>query len=264
MPMNSLDSNQPIPRRKVLQLGAAATAASLLGIAGNTTAQPAGQEEAKGLGAEDAAARKLETKDQKFVRFYLREADDTPLAAERMKLLYARDMANDPLPQTVRDAEGRSRVALAPSEPIQVVCRLDIPNFGEVYCYADNDGKGYTKPQNTDFVTEAAMTRLRRVRDALKRATSDGVPSDPELDKHLEAAEKPIPKEPGKARTAVSYEVLSHAMHAGEKLALNAARHRISKLAAPRKEFKFGALVSGFDNEGPLFVEHFKRAFNRA
>src|SRR6476620_827437 len=117
MPMNRLHSDRPLARRKVLQLGAATAAASLLGIAGDTTAQPAGQEEAKGLGAEDAAARRLETKDQKFVRFYLREPDDAPLAPERMKRLYARDMANDPLPQTVRDAEGRSRVALA-NEPI--------------------------------------------------------------------------------------------------------------------------------------------------
>src|SRR3954470_9697974 len=111
--MQPLHPNRSLPRRTVLQLGAASAAASLLGIAGAANAQPAGQEEAKGLGAEDAAARDLESKDQKFARFYLREADDSPLSAERMKLLYARDMANDPLPSTVRSAEGRARVALA-------------------------------------------------------------------------------------------------------------------------------------------------------
>jgi GH35 family endo-1,4-beta-xylanase len=261
--MNPFDPNHSLPRREVLKLGAASAAASLLGIAGTANAQPAGEEEAKGLGAEDAAARNPESKDRKFVRFYLREADDSPLAADRMKLLYARDMANDPLPQTVRSAEGRARIALT-SEPIQVVCRLNVPNFGEVYCYADNNGKGYTKPLNADLAADAALTRLRRVRDALQRATAEGVPSDPELEKHLEAAGKPIPKEPGKQRTAVAYEVLAHGLHAGEMLALGAARHRISKLASPRKEFKFGALVSGYDNEGPVFVDHFKRAFNRA
>jgi GH35 family endo-1,4-beta-xylanase len=261
--MNPIDANQPLPRRKVLQLGAASAAASLLGMGRTVNAQAPGREEARGLGAEDAAARDLEAKDQKFVRFYLREADDSPLAADRMKLLYARDMANDPLPQTVRSAEGRARVALS-NEPIQVVCRLNVPSFGEVYCYADNDGKGYTKPLNTDLVADAAVTRLRRVREALKRATAAGVPSDPAFEKHLEAAGKPIAKQPGKERTAVAYEVLSHGLHAGEMLALNAARHRISKLAAPRKEFKFGALISGYDNEGPVFVERFKKAFNRA
>jgi GH35 family endo-1,4-beta-xylanase len=261
--MNPLDPKKKLPRRTVLRLSATAAAASLLGASGVASAQAPAGEEAAGLGAEDAAAPTKGTGGETFARFILREADDSPLDKERMKLLHARDMANDPLPQTVVDAEGRARVALS-KEPIQVVCRLKVPGFGEVYCYADNDGKGYTREGNVDLVADAAATRLRRVREAAAQAKRAGVPSDPELDKHLDAAAKPLPNEPGKARTAAAYEALAHGLHAGERAALNAARHRISKLAAPRKDFRFGAMLSGWDTEGPAFVEQFKRAFNRA
>src|SRR5687767_9220006 len=111
-------SGKKICRRTLLQLSAAAL------LAPPALAQQ--PEEAAGLGAEDAAAPTKGAEGERFVRFLLREADDSPLASERMKLLYARDLANDPLPQTVHMAEGRARIALA-REPIQAVCRLKVP-----------------------------------------------------------------------------------------------------------------------------------------
>lgn len=245
-------------RRALLRRSAEAAAASMLA---SSSLGQAAREEAAGLGAEDANAPTQGAGGEQFVRFILREADDKPLLEERRKLLYARDMANDPLPQTVKDAEGVARVALSSKEPIQIVCRLDVPDFGEVYCYADNGGKGYTKPaKEVDFVADAAQTRLRRVREAVEKAKSLNLPSDPELDRHLEVAAKPVPK----GSTKAAYESLAHGLHAGERFALNLARHRISKLEAPRKDFKFGGMISGWDTEGPAFVNAFKRAFNRA
>ncbi len=261
--MNSLDPRQPLPRRTVLRLAAGAAAASLLGPGGLATGEPA-QEAAPGLGAEDAAAPTVGEGGEKFARFLLREADDTPLADDRMTLtFYARDLANDPLPQTIKDADGDAQVALA-KEPIQVVCKLNVPGFGEVYCYADNGGKGFTREEDVDFVADAAATRLRRVREAVEKAKPLGIPSDADMARHLDAAARPIPKERGTARTAAAYEALSHGLHAGERFAMNAARHRISRFEKPRKEFGFGALISGYNNEGPQFVDQFKRAFNQA
>jgi hypothetical protein len=46
---------------------------------------------------------------------------------------------------------------------------LKVPGFGEVYCYADNGGKGFSKPDKIEFFVEAAATRLRRVREAFER-----------------------------------------------------------------------------------------------
>jgi len=59
-------------------------------------------------------------------------------------------------------------------------------------------------------------------------------------------------------------EGLARGVLTGERLALNLARQRISRLASPRKDFGFGGMISGYDNEGPGFVEPFKRAFNQA
>src|SRR5207247_2048423 len=118
-------------------------------------------EEAVGLGAEEANAPAM-SDGRPAVRAILQEADGSPLDAERMRTLTARDMNNDPLPQAIVTAAGRARVALNTAEPIQLCMRLKVPDFGEVYCFADNDGQGYTAAQTLDFAEHAARTRLRR------------------------------------------------------------------------------------------------------
>src|SRR6185295_7796304 len=85
----------------------------------------------------------------------------------------------------------------------------------------------------------------------------------PEFDKYLQAAAQPIPKKSGAEQIAAAYAVLSHGLHAGERLALNCARHRISKLAKPRGEFLFGCLASGW-NRGAEYEQKFKALFNYA
>src|SRR3954467_8412276 len=74
------------------------------------------------------------------LRLILSEADASALSKDRATTLCARDLANDPLPQHIALAEGRARVSLA-AEPIELSLRLDVPDFGEVYCWADNGGK---------------------------------------------------------------------------------------------------------------------------
>jgi GH35 family endo-1,4-beta-xylanase len=221
------------------------------------------QDGAELLGAEDTqspAARPQTGQPQ--IRVLLHEADGQPLAAERAETLHARDLANDPLPQAIARAPGRARITL-PNEPVQLSARLNVPGFGEVYCYADNGGRGYTRPDNVEFVVEAATTRLRRVRDAFEAARRAGVPRDPVFERHLDAASRRIPSQSGAAQRMATSAVLAEALHAGERLALNAARHRISKLASPRHEFLFGGLASGWQR-GPEFARRFTAAFNFA
>ena len=197
------------------------------------------------------------------IRVLLREFDLSPLDAERSRTLTARDLANDPLPQPMNSAKGRSRVSLA-NEPIQLVVRLKVPEFGEVHCFADNNGKGYTKPGNIEFAVDAAMTRLRRVRDAAERARSAGVPNDPELDRDLQdAAGLLLSEKTGPQQVPAAYKSLAKSLRAGERLTLDAAKHRISKLAAPRKEFLFGGLASGAQR-GAEFEKPFTELFNYA
>src|SRR4051812_46717110 len=97
------------------------------------------------------------------LRAILHEADGSALDTQRARTLTARDMNNDPLPQEIVTASGRARVELNRDEPIQLCMRLKVPGFGEVYCYADNDGQGYTRPATLSFVHDAAVTRFRRV-----------------------------------------------------------------------------------------------------
>ncbi len=237
--MNELPSR--LPRRKFL-LGSAAAAAAVVGRSLELRAQDQAPgtrdgdlEPPHGLGAEEANSPTVGG-DRGYVRVMLHEADGSPLASERARLLHARDLKNDPLPQAIVRAEGRVRVAVA-GEPLQVVCRLKVPQFGEVYVYADNEGEGYAKPGQIDFVVEAAKTRLHRVREAAQAAKRAGVPLDAQLQRHLDGAARPSPQEQGAARIAAAYEALAHGMHAGEMLALAAARHRIARFKEPRKDF---------------------------
>jgi GH35 family endo-1,4-beta-xylanase len=175
-----------------------------------------------------------------FLRVLLVEADNPPLDPLRTRQLDARDLHGDPLPQQIISAEGRVRIALA-DEPLQVMTRLKVPDFGEINCFADNGGQGYTKPGNIDFVVDAAQTRRRRVREATERWAKDGIKAPPEVTAHMEAAAKPFETLPaGPERTAAAYASLAHSLHAGEKLALARARQRIASLPRPRTDFLFG------------------------
>jgi GH35 family endo-1,4-beta-xylanase len=244
-------------RREFLRWSGAAAAAAALGqfhgFAENTAIQ---------LG-EDAEPPAPEAGHSTvFLRVVAHEADGKPLDAARLRTLHARDLANDALPVPIVMAEGRARIGLG-VEPIQCSARLNVPGFGEVYCYADNNGKGYSRPENREFVVDAARTRLRRVREAAIAARQVGVPNDPEFERRLEAAAKPIPERAGAAQVAAAYKALANGLHAGERLALNLARHRISRFAEPRRDFLFGCNSSGY-NRGPEYVKRFTDIFNYA
>ncbi len=215
-------------------------------------------EEAKGLRAENATAAKNASRGP-HLRVVLQEADGSPLGHDRARLLMARDLANDAFPAPIDEQKGLTLVGLA-NEPLQVAVRLKVPDFGEIYCFADSGGKGYERDQEVDFIVDAAATRLRRVREAMDAQRPLGIPSDPELDKHLDEAARPVPREAGAARTAAAYASLSHGLHAGERFTLNLARHRISKLSAPRKDFGFGILTH--PDVGGEYEKHVADAFN--
>jgi GH35 family endo-1,4-beta-xylanase len=252
-------------RRDFLRTSTAAAFAAAMGCRSDSKNAPmhagAPAEEGIGLGAEDSFAERNASK-VPHLRVTLKEADDSPLDPARLKLLHARDLPNDPIPVPIDELKGEALVGLA-REPIQICVRLKVPNFGEVYCFADNNGKGYTRRDEVEFVVDAAATRLSRVKRVIAKSSYFGVPSDPQLDKLLEAAGRPIPKEPGSARTAAAYESLAHGLHAGERFVLNLARHRISRLGAPRKNFGFGILGAHPDRQGD-YNKRIKEAFNFA
>ncbi len=248
-----------LDRRSFLRGGVAALAAISVANCKSSTLKPqehhitvgATTEEASGLGSEESAAPTM-SDGKPALRIVLREADGSPLSDDRAKTLTARDMNNDPLPRSIVLAKGRARVELAENEPVQLCMRLKTPGFGEVYCYADNDGGGYTKPGTIEFVVDAAKTRLRRVRQRFDEHRDLSVSS--EFQAHFAAAER-VPR---------SYESLAHGQHAGEMLALAVARQRIARFAVPRRDFKWGVMVSGFNELGPEYERRVRELFNFA
>ncbi len=242
-------------RRKFLQYSGVAAASALGQIP--SLAQTAEQL----LGAEESKSNAVSEKNTPQLRVLLHEANGQPLEHERQTTLHARDLQNDPLPQSIATAEGRARIALA-AEPVQLSARLKVSGFGEVYCYADNHGHGYAKAETIDFVVEAAATRLRRVRESFK-SVEKSISRDPIFEKHFATAARSIPLKPEAARIAAAYESLAHGLHAGERLTLNLARNRISKFPAPRKNFLFGALSSA-RSHGAVMEKRFTDAFNFA
>jgi hypothetical protein len=195
------------------------------------------------------------------LRAILTEADDSPLDSERMRTLIARDMQNDPLPQSIVTAPGRARIALNRDEPIQLCMRLKIPGFGEVYCYADGRGKGYSNPETISFAFEAALTRLLRVQqsyDSLKPAVGEMVTVQRELDRAWELMHLPP------TDSARLYQVLAHGLYAGERLALETARRRIARFPTPRRDFKFGIMANASAENGTPYDLRLRELFNYA
>ena len=192
------------------------------------------------------------------LRAILTEADGSPLDSERMRTLTSRDMQNDPLPQSIVTAPGRARIALTRDEPMQLCIRLKVAGFGEVYCYADNDGDGYSQPAAIDFVHHAALTRIRRVADAWIELRRSGLQMNAAFEEHFDRAATAAGSPVG------AYERLAHGLHAGEMLALAAARHRISRFAVPRRDFKFGIMANAAQENGTPYDLRLRELFNYA
>jgi endo-1,4-beta-xylanase len=221
-----------ISRRDFLYYGAAASAAGLAGSYSvkAQTQIPAGR----------------------VLRVILRDADGNPMPESKIKTIVARDMAGDPLPVNIQNKEGESLVSLG-SEPLQLSCLLNVPGFGEVNCYADNEGKGYTEPRMIYFELEASKTRGQRIRERY------------EIEGHVAKGDRQFEDAWADAMENIfhPYRSLAGSLAAGERLVLLAAQRRIARLPQPRKDFLFGASISGW-NRSPEFAGRFTAAFNFA
>lgn len=226
--------NGEISRRNFLYYGAAATAVGLTGFnsARAQSAIPGGR----------------------VLRVLLTDADGKPMPEKKVKTIMARDMAGDPLPVDIQNKDGQSLVTM-PSEPIQLTCLLNVPGFGEVNCFADNEGRGYEAPGTIHFELEAARTREHRLTQKYK---TDGysVQGDRQFQSYIVLTQHRAWDAPGGV-----YRSLAGSLAAGERLVLLAAQRRISHWPAPRRDFLFGGLTAGHDRS-PDFTKRFDAAFN--
>jgi endo-1,4-beta-xylanase len=202
-------------RRKAIQsLAAMAASASTASAAGRTlTARafdPAGK---------PAASRQMET-------LLLIDADSRPFEL---------------IPQ--QKGDGVCTIAL-PAQNFQLMMRLPVRGFGEVYLYAD-DVRGPEALLNYEF----ARSRAAFVRRYVKAAQAEGVTFSAALLKRLDAGEAALKQAVAAAdvptRVRCSNDSLAETMWAGEMAAIERAQHRIQR-NGPRPGFLFGCAAFGY------------------
>ncbi|MFB3779204.1 MAG: endo-1,4-beta-xylanase [Bryobacteraceae bacterium] len=182
-----------------------------------------------------------------------------PAAARQLQTLLLIDPDGRPfelLPQLKGD--GVVTVGL-PGEQFQLMMRLGVPNFGEVYLYAD-DVRGPEVLLNYEF----ARSRAAFVARYVKTAQAEGVSFTPQSMKRLEAGQAALNRATSARelpeRVRHSNDSLTETMWAGEMAAVERARHRIRR-NGPRPGFLFGANAFGY-TRSEEYARQFDALFN--
>jgi endo-1,4-beta-xylanase len=164
-------------------------------------------------------------------------------------------------------SNGRLQLPVAPF-PFGVCLRLPVKGFGDVWIYADNQGRGYDPSdcvQPLNFCIEAASSRIAAVSAGEADYRERGLtPSGPYTDR-METARallaKAIDTDDTAAASMLAMESLAHSMHAGEMIVVEGARHDIA-LKGARKEFLFGCNGFKYPQLGEPYARKFNELFN--
>ena len=178
-------------------------------------------------------------------------AQNQPIPKADIGKFVCRDLIDEPILVTKTVYDGLGTVILPDNQPVEVCARIDVPGFGEVVMFADNNRMGYTEAGTIDFITEAAITRLRRVESALKKATAEGVVMPQSFYNKLASA-----------ATLPPYPSLALSMAAGEEVAMAIARNRINHYTGPRSGFLFGCATFGHPGRGATYDVRYRELFN--
>ncbi len=154
--------------------------------------------------------------------------------------------------------EGALTIPL-PKENFQLMMRLGVPTFGEVYLYAD-DVRGPEVLLNYEF----ARSRAALVRRYVKAAQAEGVDFSSALLDRLEAGEAAFRRAAAAgelpARVRHANDSLKETMWAGEMAVAERARHRIRR-NGPRPGFLFGCAAFGYARSDD-YARRFDAVFN--
>jgi GH35 family endo-1,4-beta-xylanase len=172
------------------------------------------------------------------------DPEGKPAAVRQLETLLLIDAEGRPfelLPK--QKGEGVCTIEL-PAKEFQVMMRLKVRDFGEVYLYADQ-----VRGPEANLNYEFARSRAAVVRAYVKKGQAEGVSFSPALMKRLEAGEAALKQAAAAAdvaaRTRYSNDSLAETMWAGEMAALERAQDRIRR-NGPRPGFLFGCNVFGF------------------
>lgn len=185
------------------------------------------------------------------------------------RTLYLADLDYNPFPRDFDSLADGAHLTKIPAKPFMAAVHAPVENFGDVWLYADNEGRGYTAAdREINLNLDIAKSRYRKVSEATKKAEDAGcVLSGNVTDRMEKAAAKLKEAESSvsdKAKMAQSCnDSLVESLWAGEFFVLERAKHAISK-RGPRKDFLFGCNFFGHPGLGAKYDDQFAALFNFA
>lgn len=206
------------------------------------------------------------------VRCKLLDANGEPYESIKMNRFHICDLLSKPF--KIDPVISRGEIIFMPvNEPFRISLPVKVPGFGEVFLYADNNGKGYTAEQlsskNELFLNyEFAVDRHATVTRLARECAGEGIELSNKVKERIDSSEKYLKqleesKSNDKAVAKWSMESLRESLYAGEMIVLERAQHRITK-NGPRPGFLFGCNAFRFRDFGSQYTRLFQGLFNFA
>jgi endo-1,4-beta-xylanase len=208
----------------------------------------------------------------KVARCKLLNSEGEPYDSQKMTRFHICDLNLRPFQIDPQFSPGE--ILFLPAEqPFRISLPVEIPGFGEVFCYADNRGAGFTakflESKDVIFLNyEFAADRLATVRRIMEECRQSNINLTPEITNRVTSAEKfftqcNAAKADDKTATKWAMESLRESLWAGEMIVIERARQNIAKNGA-RKGFMFGCNAFRFRDYGNPYTKYFESLFNFA
>jgi len=242
-------------RSGIVSVALAAGSALVQRESRSVSAGEASKETTTGAAAPKPTARPL--------RVALLDAEGRPMDEGRRKTLYAADLHFEPERQKI-NLQSDGIVELATTIPrASLHAKIDVPDFGDTWVIADNEGQGYTNPTATlDFVAEAARSRQadveRLVRSSKARFSTDCLAHRDAAAEYLDLAKKTAVAKAARHNLIA----LSHGLWAGELAVVENARYAIGR-SRRRRDFLFGCNAFRYAPDTP-YAAYFAEVLNYA
>lgn len=212
-------------------------------------------------GAAAAAAAPQEEGSQVII---VHDAHGQPLPKARLSSLYLSDVLLNPFACQIDTENGRAICRNVAREPFAVNLRYEVEGFGDVYCVADNAGRGYRAGEPINLVYEFARSRLAHTKQIQSAAKRERYNLEPETRKRIAKAQALLDRarrtRDPEERSRLGYQSLQESAWAGEMALLDKARFDI-KQRGWRPQFRFGANAFRYGAD-PEYQQRFEELLN--
>ncbi len=203
-----------------------------------------------------------------FLEINVFNPDGSLLTPKALNQTYFLNLNDETLLQPPRKIENGKLLTAIPDSAFAIALKLPVTDFGEVFLYADNQGKGYGEKDFPLNLNRAfAQTRLYRVREFITREREKGIRFGPDIESRLQKAGEYL--QSGEKAKYLSERLqwfdrsLSESLWAGEMAVFTKAKQLI-QTQSPRQGFLFGANFFGYPRLGRVYIQKFQEVFNFA